>query len=167
MLDNKDIQEQIKAPEKVLPSGEQAVHFDQEKGMIPERREISQDDKRVSAELRREIEMMQLDPNAKKEAEAKAEKIEFLGEKEKIEHLLQTAREKGVIFSIQVAKSMNEPYLLDILHDTLAQEGFYKGFSSQDLQAGEKKNTGLNFFIFFIVFLIIVVCIFVVYKLWK
>jgi general stress protein 26 len=27
------------------------------------------------------------------------------------------ARKKGVIFAIQVARKMNEPYLLDILHD--------------------------------------------------
>ena len=57
----------------------------------------------------------------------KAESTVELG-KEKIEHLLETAREKGVVFAIQVAKRMNEPYLLDILHDTLAQEGFYKDF---------------------------------------
>ena len=69
--------------------------------------------------------MMEVDDATKDEAKKKADKIEFLGEKEKIEHLLQIAREKGVVFAIQVAKKMNEPYLLDILHDTLAREGFY------------------------------------------
>ena len=69
---------------------------------------------------------MELDEKTKAEAEKKANKIEFLGEKEKIEHLLDLAREKGVVYAIQVAKKMNEPYLLDILHDTLAQEGLYK-----------------------------------------
>jgi len=54
-----------------------------------------------------------------------------LGEKEKIERLLDIAREKGLVFAIQVARKMNEPYLLDILHDTLAQEGFYKDFLSK------------------------------------
>lgn len=75
--------------------------------------------------------MMELDDKAKSEAEAKAEKIDFLGEKEKIERLLDIAREKGLVFAIQVARKMNEPYLLDILHDTLAQEGFYKDFLSK------------------------------------
>jgi hypothetical protein len=74
---------------------------------------------------------MELDDKAKSEAEAKAEKIDFLGEKEKIERLLDIAREKGLVFAIQVARKMNEPYLLDILHDTLAQEGFYKDFLSK------------------------------------
>jgi len=116
----------LKTPEKVKPAGEQTVHFEQEGSKPTERREVSPDDKIVSAELRKEIELMELDDEAKKEAKKKAEKIEFLGEKEKIEHLLAMAREKGVFFAIQVARKMNEPYLLDILHDTLAQEGFYK-----------------------------------------
>jgi len=49
-------------------------------------------------------------------------------EKEKIEHLLEMAREKGVLFAIQVAKKMNEPFLLDTLHDALAREGYYQKF---------------------------------------
>ena len=121
-----DEKEQIKVPEKKTPAGEQAVHFEQEGEKKIERREVPQDDKIVSAELRREIEMMELDDKTKAEAKKKAEKIEFLGEKEKIEHLLAVARERGVLFAVQIARKMNEPYLLDILHDTLSQEGFYK-----------------------------------------
>jgi len=123
-LQNK--KEELEAPEKKAPDAEQAVHFEQGSEAIPERKEISEDDKRVLAELGKEIEMMKLDEKTKGEAEKKAEKIEFLGEKDKIEHLLAIARKKGVFFAVQEAKKMHEPYLLDILHDTLAQEGFYK-----------------------------------------
>lgn len=130
MVDNNDKQEidikSVPAQEKAPSDVEGAPRFEQAAGEIPERREVPQDDKIVSAELRKEIEMMELDDKTKDEAKKKAEKIEFLGEKEKIEHLLQMAREKGVFFAVQVAKKMNEPYLLDILHDTLAQEGFYR-----------------------------------------
>jgi len=127
--DKKDLPEQIKIPEKRMPSSEDIENFDWQKEKKVETREISPDDKIVSAELRREIEMMKLDDNTKNEAEKKAKKIEFLGEKEKVEHLLQIAREKGPVFAVQVAVKMNEPYLLDILHDTLAQEGYYKDFT--------------------------------------
>lgn len=123
---DQDKGKEVEVPEKGPSAGEREVVRSQEAVRVPERKEISEDDRIVSAELRKEIEMMELDDNAKAEAEKKAEKIEFLGEKEKIEHLLEIAREKGVIFAIQVARRMNEPYLLDILHDTLAQEGFYK-----------------------------------------
>ncbi|GEM_PF-1823530 len=126
MVDNKDKNEEINIPERIIPAIEQSPRVEIEKS--PERGEISREDKIVSAELRKEIEMMELDDNTKAEAKKKAEKIEFLGEKEKIEHLLQIAREKGVLFAVQVAKRMNEPYLLDILHDTLSQEGLYKNF---------------------------------------
>ncbi len=129
MADNKDKQEEIErskvSPEKTPYSGEQPGRVEQQE-KVPERREVLSDSKIVSAKLRREIEMMELDDSTKKEAEKKAQKIEFLGEGQKIEHLLRVAREKGVVFAIQVAKKMNEPYLLDVLHDTLAQEGFYK-----------------------------------------
>ena len=128
MADNKDKQEKIETPEKKIPASEQAVSFGREREKTPEKKEISPEDKIVSAELRREIEMMELDDKTKAEAEKKAEKIEFLGEKEKIKHLLDIARKKGLVFAIQVARKMNEPYLLDILHDTLAQEGYYKDF---------------------------------------
>lgn len=94
-----------------------------------EKKEIRDHDEKISSQLRREIEMMELDESLKKDANAKAQKIEFLGEKEKIERLLEIAKDKGLIFAIQVARKMNEPYLLDILHDTLAQEGFYKDFT--------------------------------------
>ncbi|MCX6724036.1 MAG: hypothetical protein NT155_02550 [Candidatus Staskawiczbacteria bacterium] len=127
--------------EKKPSTPEQAVHFEKESLEVPERKkEISSDDARISAELRKEIEMMELDENTKKDAEAKAEKIEFLGEKDKIEHLLQMAREKGVVFAIQVARKMNEPYLLDILHDTLAREGFYLKMSQPADDDNDKKT---------------------------
>jgi hypothetical protein len=116
-------------PERKTPSGEQAVHFGLEKEKAVEDKETARDDKIVSAELRREIEMMELDDKTKKEAEIEREKIDYLGEKEKVEHLLKMARKKGLVFAIHVAKNMNEPYLLDILHDTLAKEGYYKDFT--------------------------------------
>lgn len=134
MVDNKNIQEDnqkgVPAPEKKISATEPAAHFGQEvEKNLEKKKEISPYDKIVSDELKREIEMMELDDKAKIEVEKKVEKIGFLGEKEKIEHLLEIAKEKGVIFAIKVAKKMNEPYLLDTLHDILAREGFYIKFS--------------------------------------
>jgi hypothetical protein len=141
MDDKEDKQEQIEMPDKRTPAVEQPSRFKQEVEKTLENKEAARDDEIVSAELRREIEMMELDDKLKLEAEKKAEKIEFLGEKEKIERLLQIAREKGVVFAIQIAKKMNEPYLLDILHDTLAQEGLYKNFIQP---TNDDKNNNSN-----------------------
>jgi hypothetical protein len=120
----KEAQEKIANPELVLPEQE---FTEQEKRA--EQKENLSEDQRVSAELRREIELMELDEASKPGAEKAREKIEFLGEKEKVEHLLEMAREHGLVFAINVAKKMNDPYILDVLHDTLAQEGYYKDFT--------------------------------------
>jgi len=128
MLDQ-DNKENLKTPEGGIPEKEQAQRFEREPGKVPESPIEAKADRIVASELRKEIEAMQLDDNTKAQAEAKAEKIEFLGEKEKIEHLLRMARTRGLLFAIHMARKMKEPYLLDILHDTLAQEGFYKDFT--------------------------------------
>lgn len=127
MDDKKDKQEQIKGEERRIPASEQRVEFGKEAGPAPEKKE-SVYEKAVSEELKREIELMELDDKTKSEAKKTAEKIEFLGEKDKIEHLLKIAQEKGLVFAIKVAKSMNDPYILDILHDILAKEGYYQKF---------------------------------------
>jgi len=124
--DMDDKNEQIKQPERKISAGEQRIEFRRE--TAPEKKEISQEERLVSDELKREIEMMELDENLKDEAEKKAQKISFLGEDKKIEHLLQIARSRGVIFAIQVARKMNDPYLLDVFHDVLAREGYYQKF---------------------------------------
>ena len=78
--------------------------------------------------MKREIELMELDDNLKKQAEQKANKIQFLADDDKLKKLMELAREKGVVFAIKVSKKMNDPFLLDALHDILAKEGYYKKF---------------------------------------
>lgn len=112
--------------EKGIPAPEQRAHFETEGALAPEKKEVNPDEKIVAEELKREIELMQMDEDAKKDVEKTKQKIEYLGEKEKIEHLLAIARDKGVVFAVQVAKRTNDPYLLDLLHDVLAREGYYQ-----------------------------------------
>jgi len=85
----------------------------------------------IRQQIKREIEMMELTPELQNEAAEKAKKIEFLGEKEKLEYLMTVAKERGLAFAINVAKNMNDPYILDILHDILVNEGLYKKFLKQ------------------------------------
>jgi len=129
---NQNKKEEVKSLEKAEPLTEQAVHFNREAESIlekaPEKKE-SPYEKVVSDELKREIELMEVDDNLKKQAEQKANKISFLADDDKLKKLLEVAREKGVVFAIKVAKSMNDPFILDTLHDALAREGFYKDFT--------------------------------------
>ena len=41
----------------------------------------------------------------------------------KVERLVKIAKEKGVAFAISVAKDMQDPYLLDTLHDKIIENG--------------------------------------------
>jgi hypothetical protein len=126
MADIKDKQEQVKNPDKIAPG--QEVEFGVEELKVPEKKDFSKEEKILSEELKREIELMNLDDNLKKQAEQKANKISFLADDDKLKKLLGIAKEKGVIFAIQVARKMNDPFILDTLHDALAREGYYKDF---------------------------------------
>ncbi|MFA6190051.1 MAG: hypothetical protein WC711_00860 [Candidatus Staskawiczbacteria bacterium] len=125
-----DPSDQIKSPEKISEQQEQVVPSEQEVVKAPEKGKVSEEDKIIAAELRREIEKMELNPDLAKEVEVQKEKLEYLGEQGKIQHLLELAKAKGgregLVFAVQTAKTMNEPYLLDLLHDVLVSEGLYQ-----------------------------------------
>jgi hypothetical protein len=125
---DQDKKEELKTPEKITQTPDQEARFDWDKEKKIEKKEISPDEKIISQELRREIELMEVDDNLKKQAEQKANKIQFLADDDKLKKLLGIAREKGLVFAIQVAKRMNDPFILDTLHDALAQEGYYQNF---------------------------------------
>jgi hypothetical protein len=128
MVDNKNITEKNNNPETRLPVGEQEIILENKEVEISEKGEASRDENAVLDGLRREIELMQVDDNLKKQAEQKANKISFLADDDKLKNLMQIAREKGIVFAVKVAKSMNDPFILDTLHDAMAKEGYYKDF---------------------------------------
>lgn len=122
-------EKEIKKEQKEIFLGEQGIEFSKEEIETAKKKEGgAETEKIITEQLKREIEAMEMDESLKGEAKKKADKIEFLGEKEKIKHLLEIAGEKGVLFAVGVAKDMKDPYLLDIFHDILAQEGYYKKF---------------------------------------
>lgn len=98
------------------------------KEILEKKSESGREDVLIEKEIRKEIEMMDIEGNLKNEAAAKAKKLGSLEEEEKIKHLLQIAKEKGVIYAVKVAQSMNDPYILDMFHDFLSREGYYKQF---------------------------------------
>jgi len=122
-----NFEKKIKIPEKKFQDDENVLEVKRETGFL-NKSESAEQEKIIAEKIRQEIEMMETDEKLNEEAKTKASKIEFLGEKEKIEHLLKIAKEKGVIFAIKTAKETNDPYLLDLFHDILAREGYYQKF---------------------------------------
>ena len=109
--------------EKAREEAETREREELEKERIP-----SEDEETIRQQLRQEIEAMELSEDLREEARKKAKKIEFLGEQEKLEHLITIAKDKGLVFAVRVAKDMQDPYVLDIFHDILVKDGFYKKF---------------------------------------
>ncbi|KKQ23043.1 MAG: hypothetical protein US35_C0009G0014 [Parcubacteria group bacterium GW2011_GWA2_37_10] len=107
----------------IEPSGEELEN-------VAEKTEMSGPEiEMIKEELRREIELMDQNPELKKEAEDKAKKIGALAADKMLEHLLEIAQQRGLTFALAVAKKMNDPYILDTFHDLLAKEGYYKKFT--------------------------------------
>ena len=125
MTEEKD---EIKQPSGESLSPEQKIEFSQEGKKVIEK-EPTREEVITKEALRREIDAMELSDDLKAEATEKAKKIQSLGEEEKIEHLLEITKDKGIAFAIKVAKQMNDPYVLDTFHDILVKEWFtYKQF---------------------------------------
>lgn len=49
---------------------------------------------------------------------------------EKVKKLVLVAQEKGVMYAVTMAKKMGDPYIMDMLHDSLAAQGLYKKFKN-------------------------------------
>jgi len=125
-----DINKKEENREQDIPTEEQGAGLPGEKVEdTAEKSEMSSAEvEMIKEELRREIELMDQDPNLKKEAEDKAKKIGSLAIDEIIAHLLEIAETRNLAFAVGVAKKMNDPYILDTFHDLLAREGYYKKF---------------------------------------
>jgi|SRR3989344_2711506 len=85
-------------------------------------------DSAATQKMRQEIENMDLDDSLKLQATNHANDIKYLEDDAKVKKLLQVAKDKGVVVAVRAAKNLNNPYVLDALHDALAKEGHYKKF---------------------------------------
>ncbi|MGB2762048.1 MAG: hypothetical protein WBC21_00715 [Minisyncoccales bacterium] len=95
---------------------------------ILEKKELTEEEKEVKKEIEKEIEKVKLSPQAKVQARKQAEDIKKGTVKGKIQHLLDLAQSQGLAYAVEVARKMDDPYLLDLFHDTLAKKGLFKKF---------------------------------------
>jgi len=115
------------SPEKT--NQEIAEELYTEKRDIIERKEaLTEKEKMIRKELEQEVDELEIDPASEIEAKIKTEQIEILDGKGKIKKLLDLAEEKGLFFSVKVARDMKDPYILDVFHDLLAKDELYKKF---------------------------------------
>lgn len=89
---------------------------------------LAKEKKDIREKLEKEVAKMELAPELTEKAKKKAKQINDLDEEGKLMRLLKIAKEKGVAFSVKVAEKMDDPYVLDALHDILAQDERFKNF---------------------------------------
>ncbi len=102
--------------------------------IAPEINEVIEREEQLTGEeiqrLREKIEQTDLDDHLKTQVQSHVNdlKVSGLEDEGKIKKLLDIANVKGVVFAVSVAKKMGDPYVLDLLHDKLVEEGYYKKF---------------------------------------
>lgn len=116
-----------KSPEQspeIIPLDEE-----KEEGFFPEQtdKEKYNPPKEDLEELKQKILKTPAD-DGKEEIEKETKLLELLTEENKIKKLLAMAKHKdnGVVYAIKVAQTLNDPFVLDKLHDSLIEKGYYK-----------------------------------------
>ncbi|UZE93368.1 MAG: hypothetical protein IB617_00870 [Candidatus Nealsonbacteria bacterium] len=117
-------------PEKVKETPEK-LYIERETKIEKEKPLTEEERRRIKEKYEEEFRKMKLSPDMEEEAKEEAKQIKTLEKEGKINRLLNIAKEKGVYFAVKVAENMNDPYTLDILHDILAKDAFYKRFLKQ------------------------------------
>ncbi|MBU3964680.1 hypothetical protein KJ591_00170 [Patescibacteria group bacterium] len=85
-----------------------------------------EEEKAIMAKLEEEIELIESTPQLQDEAEEKAQDIKKLDAEGKLRGLFGLAQTKGIPFAVATARAMDDAYMLDIFHDLLIKDGFYK-----------------------------------------
>jgi len=100
----------------------------EEREKVLEKRELTEQEKETRKELEKEIKKVKLSPQAKVQAQKQAEDIKKGTVQGKIQHLLDLSQSQGLAYAVEVVRKMDDPYLLDLFHDTLVKEGLFRKF---------------------------------------
>lgn len=120
--------EKIEEKEREKISERVAEEWYPEEKEVLEKKELTEKEKEERERLKKEIEKEKLPYEVKIEIQKEAEMIKRKIARGKIKHLLDLAQTQGIAYAVEVARKMDDPYLLDIFHDILVKEGLYKKF---------------------------------------
>lgn len=81
-----------------------------------------------AAALKEAIEKTDIDDALKLQAAAHAQALQNEPATEQVKKLIDIAGRKGIAYAVHVAQKTGDAYLVDALHDALADGGYYKKF---------------------------------------
>lgn len=102
------------------------LQVDAEPKEVVEKKERATD--RDVAALKEAIEKTDIDDSLKLQAAHHARSLQGINMQEQIKKLLDIAAVKGVAYAIHVAKKTGDAFVVDALHDALAENSLYKKF---------------------------------------
>ena len=120
-----------KQREDIEPRPEQK--YEKREEAYPEQREVQEGEPRgeenVRELLERKAEEMEVTPDIKEDIRTHVVSAKTSGDGQAtVQRLIQVVQAKGIPFAIKVAKEMDDPYVLDLLHDALAKDDLYKQY---------------------------------------
>ena len=89
---------------------------------------LTEEEKVIKEQIEKQITQLKSSPKTEILAEKKWQKIKEADVEKKLVELIKIAKTKGISFANQVAQKSNDPYILDLFHDILAKDGYYKNF---------------------------------------
>ena len=122
---NKKIEKETREEYREKPSFAESAEGKEE---ILEKKELTEEESKTRRELEKEIEKIKLSPQTNVQAQKQADEMKKQTAQGKIQHLLDLAQSNGVAYAVEVARKLNDAYLLDLFHDTLAKQGLFKKF---------------------------------------
>ncbi|MGC9031165.1 MAG: hypothetical protein ACP5H7_00065 [Minisyncoccia bacterium] len=91
-------------------------------------KKLLEEEKMIKENIEKQISQFKPSPKIEKISQQKWEKIKDLDIEKKIFELLKIAENKGISFAVNIAQKSKDPYLLDLFHDILAKNEYYKNF---------------------------------------
>jgi len=95
---------------------------------VSEKEELTEEEIVSKKELEQELQKVKLSSQAQVQAQKQAEDMKKGTVQGKIQHLMDLAKAQGLAYAVEVARKMDDPYLLDLFHDTLAKDSLFKKF---------------------------------------
>lgn len=90
--------------------------------------ELTPEKKKEKERLKKEIEKISLSEEEKIAAYQEAERIKKEKVKGQLKKLFDLAKTKGLVYAVEVARATDDPLLVDLFHDLLAENERFRRF---------------------------------------
>ena len=114
--EKEELERQIEARLKIEKQPERKPEF------------LSEEEKKEREKIEKKIEKVELPVKEEERLKKEAKEIEKMALPGKVSRLFEIALEEGLFSALKIAEATGDGYLIDVFHDLLAKNSFYKKF---------------------------------------